>query len=183
MHGGHEAFHDADFVVEHLDHRRQAVGGAGRVRHDVIVGGQAGVVDPVNDGFVSAGTGGGDQHPLRAVFEMQRGLFTGGEDTGAFQRDVDIVPRQFLGVAQRGHFHRALAHIDAVAGHFHLGGEAAVHAVVAQQVGVGLDRAEIVDRHDLDIGATGFDDAAKHVAANAAEPVDGDFDGHVGSPI
>ena len=52
--------------------------------------------------------------------------------------------------------------------------EAAVHAVEAQQVGVGLDRAEIVDRHDLDVVAAGFDDGAQHVAADAAEPVDRD---------
>ena len=28
-----------------------------------------------------------------------------------------------------------------------------MHAVIAQQMGVGLDRAQIVDRHDLDVAA------------------------------
>ena len=50
--------------------------------------------------------------------------------------------------------------------------EAAVHAVVAQQVRVGLDGAEIVDRDDLDIGAAGLDDGAQDDAADAAKPVD-----------
>ena len=46
------------------------------------------------------------------------------------------------------------------------------------QVGVGLDRSEIVDGDDLDVGAAGFDDGAKDVAADAAEAVDGNSDGH-----
>ena len=53
-----------------------------------------------------------------------------------------------------------------------------MHRVVAQQVRVGLDRAEIVDGHDLDVLAAGLGDGAQDVAADAAEPVDGDPDGH-----
>ena len=45
-------------------------------------------------------------------------------------------------------------------------------AVEAQQMRVGLDRAEIVDRHDLDVLAAGFDDRAQNVAPDAPEPVD-----------
>jgi hypothetical protein len=56
--------------------------------------------------------------------------------------------------------------------------EAAMHAVVAQQVGVGLDRAEIVDRHDLDVLAARLDDGAQHIAADAAEAVDCDSNSH-----
>ena len=50
--------------------------------------------------------------------------------------------------------------------------EAAVHRVVAQQMGVRLDRAEVVDRHHLDVGAPRFDDRPQHVAPDPAEPVD-----------
>ena len=39
---------------------------------------------------------------------------------------------------------------------------------------VGLDRREVVDGDDLDILAPGFHDGAQDVAADAAEPVDGD---------
>ena len=51
-------------------------------------------------------------------------------------------------------------------------GEAAVHAVVAHQVGVGLDRPEVVERDHLDVGAARLDDGAQHVAPDAAEAVD-----------
>ena len=73
----------------------------------------------------------------------------------------------------------AAADVDGVAVDRHLVREAAVHGVVAQQVGVGLDRAEIVDGHDLDVLAAGFDDGAQDVAPDAPEAVDGDPDSHV----
>ena len=62
-------------------------------------------------------------------------------------------------------------------------GEATVHAIVAQEVRVGLHRAEVVDRHHLDIGAPVFDDGAQDVAADASEPVDCNFDSHVPSEL
>ena len=56
----------------------------------------------------------------------------------------------------------------------HLAREAAVHGIVAQQMGIGFDRSEIVDGDDLDVLAPGFGDRAQHVAADATEAVDGD---------
>ena len=57
-----------------------------------------------------------------------------------------------------------------------------MHAVEAQQVGVGLDRAEIVDADHLDILAAGLGDGAQDVAADAAKTVNRDPDGHVSPP-
>ena len=95
-------------------------------------------------------------------------------------------PRSFQGSCAgsltRGDLDRAVADADGVALDRHLAGEAAVHGVEAQQVRVGLDRAEIVDGDDLDVLAAGLDDGAQHVAADAAEPVDGDPDGHSPTP-
>ena len=45
--------------------------------------------------------------------------------------------------------------------------------VVAQQVRVGFDRAEVVDGDDFDVLAVGLDDGAQDIAADAAETVDG----------
>ncbi|MNN64805.1 hypothetical protein D3C81_1802670 [compost metagenome] len=72
------------------------------------------------------------------------------------------------------------ADVDPVLARGDRAGEAAVHRVIAQQVGVGLDRAQVVDRHDLDVRAAMLDDRAKHEAADAAEAVDGDANGHGG---
>src|SRR3954447_6937842 len=43
---------------------------------------------------------------------------------------------------------------------------------------VGLDRAEIVERDDLNVLAAGLGDGAQDVAADAAKPVNGNPDGH-----
>src|SRR5580704_7000303 len=43
---------------------------------------------------------------------------------------------------------------------------------------VGLDRSKIVNGDDFDIVAVGLDDGAQDIAADAAEAVDGNADGH-----
>ena len=67
---------------------------------------------------------------------------------------------------------------DDVALDLHLAREAAVDGVEAQQMGVGLDRAEIVDRHHLDVLAAALDDGAQDVAPDAPEAVDRDLHRH-----
>ncbi|MNZ78523.1 hypothetical protein D3C78_971000 [compost metagenome] len=54
--------------------------------------------------------------------------------------------------------------------------------IVAQQMGVGFNRAEVVDGNNFDIGTAGFDDGAQDVAADAAEAVNGNFYSHLQSP-
>ncbi len=54
----------------------------------------------------------------------------------------------------------------------HLMGKAAMHGIVAQQMGIGLDRAQIVDRHHIDILAARFEDGADDIAPDPAEAVD-----------
>ena len=53
-----------------------------------------------------------------------------------------------------------------------------MHGIEPQQMRVGLDRAKIIDRHHLYIGASRFDDGAQHIAPDAPEPVDCNFYGH-----
>ena len=38
MNGGHQATGDAECVMNHLGHGGQAIGGAGRIGHDVLTG-------------------------------------------------------------------------------------------------------------------------------------------------
>ena len=52
-------------------------------------------------------------------------------------------------------------------------------AVVAEKMGVGLDRAEIVDGHHLDIRAARLVDGAQDIAPDASESVDCDLDCHL----
>ena len=51
--------------------------------------------------------------------------------------------------------------------------------VIAQQMRIGLDRAEVVDADNLDVLAAGLGDSPQDVAADAAKTVNTDADCHV----
>jgi len=138
------------------------------------------VVDAVDDGEVGAVGRGRDDHPLGPRRQMRCRLVARREDAGALQRDIDaaIPVRQAGGVLDRRHPDLAAVDHDEVAVDLDVRGEAAVDAVEAQQMRIGLDRAEIVDLHDLDVLAARFHDGAQDVAPDAAEPVDGDANRH-----
>src|SRR5437899_1659830 len=127
---------------------------------------------------------GRDDHPLGAGLQVGGRLVPRGEEAGALQGNVDAqgLVGQLGGVADGGDLDRPQAHVDRVAVDVDEAGEAAVDAVVAQEVGVGLDGAQVVDRHHLDVAAGVLDDRAQHQPADAAETVDGDANGHAGPP-
>ncbi len=158
----------------------QAVGGARAVRDHQVILGQRVVVDAVDDGGVGAVGGRRDQHALGTGGQMRGGLVLGGEDAGAFQRDVDAerLPRQLGGIALGRDLDLAATEVDRVAVDGHGAGEAAVHGIEAQQVRIGLDRAEVVDADNLDVLAAGLGDGAQHIAADTPKPVDRDADCH-----
>jgi hypothetical protein len=178
---GHEAGLDADGVVQHFCDWREAVGGAGAVRDNQVILGQLVVIDAEHDGRIRAVGRRRYQHALGASGEMGRGLGLGAEDAGAFQRDVDaeFLPGQLGRIALGGDPDLAVADADRVAIDRHGAGEAAMHRIEAQEMGVGLDRAEIVDADHLDIVAAGLGNGAQHIAANAAKSVDRDPDCHL----
>src|SRR5438309_1659643 len=53
-----------------------------------------------------------------------------------------------------------------------------MHAVVAEQMRIGLGAAEVIDRDRYQIVAPALDHGAQYEAPNASEPVDGDLHGH-----
>ena len=144
--------------------------------------GQLVVIDAVDDGEVGAvGGGGDDARAWRRRSRCAGRLVARGEDARAFERDVDaeILVRQFRRVPDRRDLDLAAADVDRVAVDRHFMGETAMHAVEAQQMGVGLDRAEIVDGDDLDVLASGFEDGAQNIASDASETVDRNSHRHV----
>ncbi len=113
---------------------------------------------------------------LAPAAQMGGGLFARGEDAGAFERDVDVhvLPRQFRRIPLGQHLEGFAADTDAVAVDGDGVGKAAVDRIVAQQMRIGLDRAEIVDGDDIDVLAAGFVDGAHDVAPDPPEAVDCD---------
>ena len=174
MDGGHHALFDAHRIVQHLGHRHQAVGGAGGVGDDGVFPGQLVVIDAIDHGQVGILAGGADQHALGAGVQVQSRLFAGGEQAGAFQRDIhtQFLVRQFGGVLDGGDLDPVAGGDDVIAIHAHLRRETAMHAVIAQQMGVGFDRPQVIDGHHLDVAAPRFHDRPQHKTADAAEAVD-----------
>ena len=184
MHRRHVAALDAEEVVQHLGDRGQGVGGARAVGNDDVVCTQCVVVDLEDNGLVGAVGGRRDQHALGTGGQVRRGLVLGREDAGAFKGDVDVqvLVRQVRRITLGRDLDLAQAHVDPVVAALDRAGKTAVDRIVAQQVRIGRHRPQVVDRHNLDVAAAMLGDGAKNKAADAAEAVDGDADGHGVSP-
>ena len=143
------------------------------------------VIDAVNHRDVGAVGRRRDKDGLRARCEVSGSFGFRVEGARAFERDVNaqVLPWQARGILDRCHLEFAVANADGVALNLYLAGEAAVHGIISQKVRVGLDRPEVIDRDHLDILAAAFDDGPENVAADAAESVDGDVNGHFSAPF
>lgn len=100
MHRDHEAAPHAERLVEHLDHRRQAVRRAARVRDDLLLAGQNVVVDADHDGRIDLAFGRRrDDHLLGTGFDVLGRLLPGAEDARRFDHHVavQLAPGRFFG--------------------------------------------------------------------------------------
>src|SRR5690606_10352582 len=185
--GGHQAVDDAQLLVQRVDQRRQAVGGARGVGDDRVGGLQDLVVDAVDDGGVDIlAARGGDDDFLGAALQVGRGLFLGGEEARAFQHHVhaQVAPGQLGRIAVGQHADAVAVDDHVVAVDLDRAGETAMRRIVAGEVGVRLGIAQVVDGHDLDVVLLAvFVVGTQDIAADAAVTVDGDADGHEGAPL
>src|SRR5262249_3243448 len=85
----------------------------------------------------------------------------------------EVLPGKLCRILDGRDLDLAVAEIEAVACDLHGARKAPVNGIEAQQMGVGLDRREVVDGDDLDVVTAGFRNGPHDVAADAAEPVDG----------
>src|SRR5579862_2626459 len=102
VNGAHEAVLDAEVVQQHLDHGRQAVGGAGGVGDNVVLGGIVFVVVDAEDyGDVLVLGGRGDDDFLSAGFEVLGGVGASGAEARGFddELDTELVPTQLGPIA------------------------------------------------------------------------------------
>ena len=81
MYGGHQAFYQTEFIIQHFGQRSQAVRGTGSVGdnlHVLVVG----VVVYTHNEHRRIGAGRRDNNFLCAAVEVSRSLFGGGEHAG-----------------------------------------------------------------------------------------------------
>ncbi len=169
---------DAEGVMQGLGQRCHAVGGAGGIAQHRVFGGDQIVVHTVDNCFHGVFTGGRDDDPFRSIRQMFGRRLARGEDAGAFQHDVHIAPRQGSGVAFCGHADRALAHIHRVVAQGDRTAKAPVDRVEFEQMCVGFQRGEIVDRHHLQIIVATLHQRAQHVTTDTAKAIDCQFGSH-----
>ena len=179
---GHQAFNDAEFVLQDFGHRCQAVGGAGCAGDDGFAAVQGFVVDVVNDGFDVVAARCGDDDFFRAGFDVFFGFVLAGEEAGAFEDDVNaqFAPRQFFRVGVGEYFDFFAVDHEVVAIEFGGAVEAALCGVVFEEVQQHVCRGEVV--HGNDFNAFGFVHLAQGKTADASESVDGYFDTHRFTP-
>ena len=110
--------------------------------------------------------------------EVLGGAVAVGEDAGRLEHDVDAerLPRQLRRILQREHLELVAVDGDAIARGRDVGLEIAQDRVVLEQVRERFGVGEVVDGDDVD--RVVVHRRAHDVAADAAEPVDTDFDGH-----
>ena len=158
--------------------RREAVGGAGGVGDDVMVGGIVKVVvDSHHDSQVLALGRRGDDHFFCPGLDVALGFLGGGEQAGGLDHDVhsEFLPRQTAGLAGADDFDLVAVDDDGVIPAMSdLAGEGALRRVVFHEVGEVVRRDDVAHGHHVDRVA---DEALFHhctisQTTDAAESVD-----------
>jgi hypothetical protein len=112
-----------------------------------------------------------------------RCTITAREDAGRLEHDIHTqrLPRKLCRILDRQNLEFVLVDGDGVGAGFDVRLQVAEDGVVLQQMGQRRSVGQIVDRDD--IYAAVVHSGAHDVAADTAEPVDPDFDGHLTSPL
>jgi hypothetical protein len=180
----HHALFDSEVFFENLNHWGEAVGGAGCVRNDVVLGRIVFlVVDAKAEGEVRIGSRCRDENLLGAGFNVLLSSFTLREKTSGFKNDVHVefLPRKVGWVAFNGN--EDLVAVDnevlAVDGDFTV--ELALGRVVLEEVSDHFDRGEVVDSNNLSAFFLGH--SAKNVTSDTTETIDSVISHKTGSKM
>ena len=183
--GVHQAAPDREPVVDDLGRGREAVRRAARVADDlVLVGVVLALVDPQHDRDVLALRRRADDDLPRTGVDVGARLVGVREQAGRLDHDLDaqVAPRQLGRVLDLQHLDRLAVDHDRVVRVGDVALVGAVGRVVLEQQGVGRDVDEVVDGDDLDTRRS-LEHRLEGLAADAAEAVDSDADGHRGSSL
>ena len=138
---GERPLFDAEPLVQHLHHGRQAVGGTGGVREHVVPGRVIHmIVDAEHDRDIAVGRWRGDEDLLHAATQMRLRPGRIGEPAGGFDHHLDVErwPIDLGGLPRRKDLGSLGANADGIAIGLHLLGAGAERGIVFQQMRQGL---------------------------------------------
>ncbi len=187
---GQQAAPHPERLVQHLHHRRHAVGGAGGVGDDIVrVRVVVVFVDAHHDGGVDTLAGRGDHHFAGARGQVRRGGLPCAEPAGRLDDDVgaERLPGQVRRVRAGADVHPVRADLQnrpEVPAVVDLDGlpERPERRVVAQQVRERGGRSHVVDADHFDVTARAVEHSAQEVPPDPAESVDAHPDRHAPLP-
>ena len=182
--GGHRALDDAELLIQHLYHRRHAVGGATGIAENVpifvavLIG-----VDANHESthFCSLARS-RKNHLLSAGFKVLAGSYIVVENTRGLDDQIHapLFPGKVGWIAVVEDFDFLAIDVNGVIG----GGDidapqGAEHRVILEQVGIGSGITGAVETHQLDAGiGAAAQPAAHEVPTNSAESIDRNAQGH-----
>ena len=175
VHGRHEAVLEPEVIHHDLDDGNEAVGGAGGVRDDVVLGGIVLLVIHAHADRDVLTLGGRRNHDLfGAGGEVLRRAFLVRKAARAFEHELyaEILPGELLGFLDRRDLDRFAVHDQRIALRLDRAGKAFVDGVVLQQMGQRFGIGDVVDADELDLGLLRHGGRAQYVAADSSEPVD-----------
>ena len=179
--GGDQAAMEAEAVVQHLDHRSQAVGGAARVGDDVVAVGVVGVVvDAEHQSDVDVLAWRAHDHLAGAGGQVAARALAVTEEAGRLDDHVhpQLPPWQAARVALGEHADQPAIDHQPLVRDLDRSRIRAVHRVVLEEMGQGARVHQVVHGDELDVGGVLPGEGAQHVAADAAESVDGESNRH-----
>ena len=175
--GGHEAFDDAEVIVDDLGKGSEAVGGARCVGNDLYVGSVAVKIDAADEhrGIVLGRTGQNDD--LCACIDVSLSLLGGEESAGALEDilNAHLAPGQLGGVAVADYGNTLAVYGDGAVVRLDGAVEAAVDGVVLY--GVGQLSGGLVGSVDCDdLNIVRDDGCSENETTDTAKTIDCYFD-------
>jgi len=180
---GHETTDDAILVMDDLGKRSKAVGGARGVGDDLVLLGELGVVDTIDEHGCILGRS-SDEDLLCTSVEVRLALLEGGEDTRGLDDPFNTtltplaVGRVLLSKAEDLVVLAIVVNDKLVVLALDSAGETAVHGIILEHVCHGISLQEgIVESNELDGHAT-LDEDTSDETADTTETIDSDLGCH-----
>ena len=170
--------------MQHFDHRRQTVGGAGTVGDDPVAGRiEVPVVDPIDKGAIHHLPGGPEDDPLGPGPEV---LFIGSpvsKGAGGFQDDVhpQLLPGEAFRIQDPGNPHFPAVNDDVLPRGRHRAREPAVDRIIGQEMHIPGHVGPGVDGHQFQVLIGGSHEPGE-TPTDTPEAIDGHSDCHTLSP-